>query len=107
MTRLLREPSPRRFEYEGWCLSAGPTSTGGTAVRSTFSLTKLSLTRGLHRAGIFYRAKRAFLWCLCLVAMPLSIAPSITYADVGVVLNESLDSSVARVTGSGHTAVYF
>jgi hypothetical protein len=29
------------------------------------------------------------------------------YADVGVVLNETLDESVARVTGSGHTAVYF
>jgi len=28
-------------------------------------------------------------------------------ADVGVVLNESLDTSVARITGSGHTAVYF
>jgi hypothetical protein len=27
--------------------------------------------------------------------------------DVGIVLNESLDTSVARVTGSGHTAVYF
>lgn len=26
--------------------------------------------------------------------------------DVGVVLNESLDTSVARITGSGHTAVY-
>jgi hypothetical protein len=29
------------------------------------------------------------------------------HADVGVVLNESLDTSVARITGSGHTAVYF
>ena len=28
------------------------------------------------------------------------------YGDVGVVLNESLDTSVARITGSGHTAVY-
>jgi len=27
-------------------------------------------------------------------------------ADVGVVLNESLDTSLARITGSGHTAVY-
>lgn len=27
-------------------------------------------------------------------------------ADVGVVLNESLDTSVARITGSGHSAVY-
>src|SRR5690348_1791926 len=29
-----------------------------------------------------------------------------TYADVGIVLNESLDTSVAWVTGSGHSAVY-
>jgi hypothetical protein len=28
------------------------------------------------------------------------------YGAVGVVLNESLDTSVARITGSGHTAVY-
>lgn len=28
-------------------------------------------------------------------------------AGVGVVLNETLDESVARITGSGHTAVYF
>jgi hypothetical protein len=28
-------------------------------------------------------------------------------ADVGVILNDSLDTSVARITGSGHTAVYF
>ena len=28
-------------------------------------------------------------------------------ADVGVVLDESLDSSIERVTGSGHSAVYF
>jgi hypothetical protein len=27
-------------------------------------------------------------------------------ADVGVVLNESLDTSIARITGSGHSAVY-
>src|SRR6201988_3031709 len=29
------------------------------------------------------------------------------YADVGVVLNESLGSSVDRITGTGHSAVYF
>jgi hypothetical protein len=27
--------------------------------------------------------------------------------DVGIVLNDSLDTSVARITGSGHSAVYF
>lgn len=34
-------------------------------------------------------------------------AGSQAYGDVGVVLNESLDTSVARITGSGHSAVYF
>src|SRR5580698_4769206 len=29
------------------------------------------------------------------------------YADVGVLLNESLDTSFARISGSGHSAVYF
>jgi hypothetical protein len=28
-------------------------------------------------------------------------------AEVGVILNDSLDTSVARITGSGHSAVYF
>jgi len=39
-----------------------------------------------------------------LVFACLSIPRSL--ADVGVVLNESLDTSIARITGSGHTAVY-
>ncbi len=34
-------------------------------------------------------------------------AGSRAYGDVGVILNESLDTSVEWVTGSGHTAVYF
>jgi hypothetical protein len=29
------------------------------------------------------------------------------YADVGVLLNESLNTNLARITGSGHSAVYF
>jgi hypothetical protein len=28
------------------------------------------------------------------------------YGDAGVILNESLDTSVARITGSGHSAIY-
>lgn len=34
------------------------------------------------------------------------LACSRAYGDVGVVLNESLDTSIARITGSGHSAVY-
>lgn len=43
----------------------------------------------------------------CLFVLPLIalLAPQ-ACADAGVVLNESLDTSVARITGSGHSAVY-
>jgi hypothetical protein len=37
----------------------------------------------------------------CLVSIPAA------HADVGVILNESLDTSVARITGSGHSAIFF
>jgi hypothetical protein len=37
----------------------------------------------------------------------LALVCSQARADVGVILNETLNESVARVTGSGHTAVYF
>src|SRR3984893_485877 len=45
----------------------------------------------------------SFLLAILLICLGSSKA----YGDVGVVLNESLDTSVARITGSGHTAVYF
>ncbi|MGA8142864.1 MAG: hypothetical protein WB987_03120 [Candidatus Acidiferrales bacterium] len=49
----------------------------------------------------------AFLRLLALAALFASFSSARAYGDVGVILNESLDTSVARVTGSGHTAVYF
>src|SRR5580700_3267736 len=42
-----------------------------------------------------------------LVLLFVCLAASPAYADVGVLLNESLDTNVARITGSGHSAVYF
>ncbi len=42
-----------------------------------------------------------------LVLLSVCLAATPAYADVGVLLNESLDTSVARITGSGHSAVYF
>ena len=39
-------------------------------------------------------------------AVSLFVAPA-ARAGVGVILNDSLDTSVERITGSGHTAVYF
>ncbi len=35
------------------------------------------------------------------------LAPSPTYGDVGLLLNESLDTSFARISGSGHSAIFF
>ena len=40
------------------------------------------------------------------MALLLCCAASSAFADAGVILNESLDTSVARITGSGHSAVY-
>jgi hypothetical protein len=42
-----------------------------------------------------------------LVLLFICLAASPVYADVGVLLNESLDTNLARITGSGHSAVYF
>jgi hypothetical protein len=40
------------------------------------------------------------------LALLLCGAATSAFADAGVILNESLDTSVARITGSGHSAVY-
>lgn len=58
---------------------------------------RASKTRNLGRAMFF----------LGLAFVIACLASSRAYGDVGVVLNESLDTSVARITGSGHSAVYF
>lgn len=50
-------------------------------------------------------AKHARACALPFVFLALSFCAPAS-ADVGVVLNESLDTSVARITGSGHTAIY-
>jgi hypothetical protein len=42
-----------------------------------------------------------------LVALFFALAPIRASADVGVILNESLDESMDRITGTGHMAVYF
>jgi len=50
------------------------------------------------------RTLAAILFVFALGAL-LTMTPQ-ARADAGVVLNESLDTSVARITGSGHSAVY-
>src|SRR5580658_1619156 len=42
-----------------------------------------------------------------LIVLLLLLGCPRAYGDVGVILNESLDTSMERITGSGHTAVYF
>ncbi len=44
---------------------------------------------------------------MVLVLAFVCLAASPAYGDVGVLLNESLDTSFARISGSGHSAVYF
>ncbi len=46
-----------------------------------------------------------FLFCAVLLLACLGCPRA--HADVGVILNESLDSSVDRITSTGHSAVYF
>jgi hypothetical protein len=43
---------------------------------------------------------------LLIVLGTIALMTPPAHADAGVVLNESLDTSVARITGSGHSAVY-
>jgi len=52
---------------------------------------------------VLARTLFAFMAACLLVCFSASQA----HADVGVILNETLDVSVARITGAGHTAVYF
>lgn len=53
-----------------------------------------------RRAAIARLAIILSLLLVCLTASP-------AYGDVGVLLNESLDTSFARISGSGHSAIYF
>jgi len=57
--------------------------------------------------SLLARTLRAGLPSVALLILFSSFVCSPAHADVGVVLNESLDTSVARITGSGHSAVYF
>src|ERR1700733_2233825 len=59
----------------------------------------------LKRETLRFSKLRASAACLFVLALA-ALLTSRARADAGVVLNESLDTSVARITGSGHTAVY-
>ena len=52
------------------------------------------------------KALTAFSRCCAIALLAAFAALPSAYADAGVILNESLDTSVARITGSGHSAIY-
>jgi hypothetical protein len=62
------------------------------------------LTRGLSSAD---SAIRAAVLPIFFATLFVALAIPRASADVGVVLNESLDESMDRITGTGHMAVYF
>ncbi len=62
------------------------------------------LASGQFLAGTTFRAAVLPFVFSFLLALVVSAR---AHAAVGVVLNESLDESMDRITGSGHTAVYF
>src|SRR6202050_1630719 len=65
------------------------------------SITSVSRIRRLH-LSLNKRAQPIFAFGAVLVCALASSA----FADAGIILNESLDTSVARITGSGHSDVY-
>jgi hypothetical protein len=71
---------------------------GGTRARPNNSL-----PRNYSRVGGIL--VRSLFFCLTLIVAAGVLALRAS-ADAGVVLNESLDTSVARITGSGHSAIY-
>jgi hypothetical protein len=60
------------------------------------------------RSAIFNRNRSLFLaLALPLAVWTLALACPKASADVGVVLNESLDEDMDRITSTGHSAIYF
>lgn len=53
------------------------------------------------------RASTLVSWWAVLVLLLSGLACPPAQGDVGVLLNESLDTSFARISGSGHSAIYF
>jgi len=70
----------------------------------TYVSNQRRLTRGRFSAA---QSISASLLPILLLGLSISFAPPRASADVGVVLNESLDESMDRITGTGHMAVYF
>jgi hypothetical protein len=76
-------------------------------VSRAFALSPVSgdARRSLRYLLFLFSAKKVCT-TIAVMALLLSGAATSAFADAGVILNESLDTSVARITGSGHSAVY-
>ncbi len=70
----------------------------------TYVSNQRRLTRGRSSAA---HSISASLLPILLLAISINFAAPRAFADVGVVLNESLGESMDRITGTGHMAVYF
>lgn len=80
-----------------------------SASRLAYSLRR-RLLFGVWRLAAAFSSDRVAIirTAAAIPAMVLLLCGAATsaFADAGVILNESLDTSVARITGSGHSAVY-
>src|SRR5258708_3184885 len=66
------------------------------------------MDRGLLATGLVTGRVLRTIAIPCVLALVLvGLACPRAHGDVGVVLNESLDTSLDRITGTGHSAVYF
>ena len=69
-------------------------------------LTALGLVLRVLRAALSFRGFR-MVFALPLVTLLFHIAIPRASADVGVILNESLDEDFDRISSTGHSAIYF
>ena len=68
---------------------------------TTFIPVRLATRLRSRLYGVLCLAKICLPFCLALIASPAASG------DVGVVLNESLDEDMDRISSTGHSAVYF
>jgi hypothetical protein len=80
-----------------WLTAKGFTLLPSAANIWHFVLRRVSIAPSIRVASV----------SILLALLIVCVAARRTCASVGVVLNESLDESMDRITGTGHTAVYF
>src|ERR1700721_2416476 len=76
---------------------------GGAVVNRSAFFARELVVRGSLPGNVL---ATVFIPCVVILLLAGVACPQ-AHGDVGVVLNESLDSSLDRITGTGHSAVYF